>query len=58
MTTRSITCPPISTRVILHAGHSAKAQNARVTMESKRPAVGAGQQHMTAIQLRAERVTP
>jgi hypothetical protein len=46
MTTRSITCPPISTRVILHAGRSAKAQNARVTMESKRQAVGAGQHHI------------
>ncbi|MOA43403.1 hypothetical protein D3C78_1655530 [compost metagenome] len=53
MTTRSITCPPISTRVILHAGHSANAQNARVTMESISPTVGAGQAHHKALQLRA-----
>jgi hypothetical protein len=46
MTTRSITCPPLSTRVILHAGRSAKAQNARVSMESKDQAVGAGQHHI------------
>jgi hypothetical protein len=46
MTTRSITCPLVSTRVVLHAGHSVNAQNARITMESKYPAVGAGQQHM------------
>lgn len=52
MTTRSITCLPLSTRVILHAGRSAKAQNARVSMESKDQAVGAGRQHM-ATQLRA-----
>jgi hypothetical protein len=53
MTTRSITCPLVSTRVVLHAGHSVNAQNARVTMESKYPAVGAGQQHMMATHLRA-----
>jgi hypothetical protein len=53
MTTRSITCPLVSTRVVLHARQSVNAQNARTTMESKRPAVGAGQQHMMANHLRA-----
>ncbi len=42
MTTRRIICPPISPRVILHAGHIAKVQSARVTMESISPTLGAG----------------
>ncbi len=43
MTIRSIICRPLSTRVTLHLGAGAEAQEARVTMESQSQAVAAGQ---------------
>jgi hypothetical protein len=43
MTIRSIIYRPLSTRVTLQLGAGAKAQDARVTMESQSQAVAAGQ---------------
>jgi hypothetical protein len=46
MVMRSTTNLPLSTRVILHAGESAKTQDVRETPEQMIQAVAAGQQRV------------